>query len=374
MALFGSGPKTESIALIDIDSTSIGAAVSVHTKGSLPTLIYTNRISIQRRDHEEHVDAMLRVLAEISDDLVIRGSPIVRQQTGSGRISRIIASIGAPWQKTLVRVQSVSKTKPFAFTHALLSELVQKAVDVPEGYEKYDESVISTMLNGYDIPHPFGKHALRADIVILSSLLEKEAATKVEKLLRKTYHTHALTLTAFAPIAYSLLRNLFIHEKDFLVLHISGESTDVAFMKQGQLVDTLSSEQGIQGLERLVQDKANKSHVGALIDAARNGTYESSVREAEKEWLTMIRSTLSSLAEHHPLPRTVFLLADAGSRMYLAQLLDAPEIRSLWLSDDPLRIVPIQPSHLAPFIQVRGEAEGDISLGLLGLFANRNTH
>jgi hypothetical protein len=75
MALFGSGPKTESIALIDIDSTSIGAAVSVHTKGSLPTLIYTNRISIQRRDHEEHVDAMLRVLAEISDDLVIRGSP-----------------------------------------------------------------------------------------------------------------------------------------------------------------------------------------------------------------------------------------------------------------------------------------------------------
>lgn len=46
-------------------------------------------------------------------------------------------------------------------------------------------------------------------------------------------------------------------------------------------------------------------------------------------------------------------------------------MRSLWLTEDPLRVISVVPSHFAQFIKVRGEAEGDIFLMLLAIFSTQ---
>ena len=142
------------------------------------------------------------------------------------------------------------KDKPFVFTHALLSETVQKDSTIPEGFYKSDEAVIATMLNGYDISKPLGKKVNRAELIIMASLLDKKVSTAIEKVLRKTYHTHSLKLTAFGPVAYAIFRDVFPHEKDFMVLHIQNESTDIAFIKRGLLVTVSSIDHGVNDLLR----------------------------------------------------------------------------------------------------------------------------
>jgi len=334
--------------------------------------MYTNRAPIEKREHEDMAEAMLRTVGEVAEILITDGAPLLRQEVGSGHIHRIITSIGAPWEKAEVRVQSLTKTKPFTITHALLSELSQKDTPIPEGYSVHDKMVIATLLNGYDVPNPFGKKALRADLIVLTSLLHKEIAVKIERLLRKNYHTHALTLTAFAPIVYSVFRDLFAHEKDFLVVQVAATAVDIAFMKRGLLVDTLTCEHGIEELISTVHSKVHSSKTeGIIIDPARNAQYSSAVSDAEKKWLHGIHETLEALAEHHPLPRTVFLIAEPDVRDYVANLLNGSETKSLWLTDEPLRIVPIASSHLAPFVKVRAEAQGDVYLQLLALLAKR---
>lgn len=288
MAFLRSKKTQLSIVLIDIDSSSVGGALVHIESGSVPIIYYSVREFIEIKEHEEASEAMLRTLEEISSLLTTKGAPVLRQETGSGHVDQVFVSVGAPWQKTKVRIESISETKPFVFTQALLSEVVKKDKEVPEGYVKSGESVISTLLNGYEMPKPFGKKVTRAEMLILSSLLDKKVTEAVEKSLRKTYHTHALTLTAFAPVAYSVFRNIYPHERDFLVLEVSGEATDIAFIKHGLLVDVVTISHGVNDLVRGASETRNTD-------------------EVEKEWLANIQAALQETAVRHALPHTLFL-------------------------------------------------------------------
>ena len=352
MGFLTSKKNRVSMAIVDIDSSSVGAALIQIEGNKPPVLYYSIREFTEVGQTEDPESAMLRTLNEVATQLVSKGSPALRQETGSGHIDRILVSIGAPWQKTTVRIEAVAETKPFVFTPALLSEITKKGSEIPDGFIRSGESVIATLLNGYDTPKPFGKKVTRADLIILSSLINKKIADSVEKVLRKTYHTHSLILTAFASVAYTAFRDIYPHEKDFLVLEVSGEATDIAIIKRGLLVDVANIPHGVNDLVR----------------AERSGDQ---VDQIEKQWLTTIESTLQETAIRHALPRTLFLLADTEAREYLRKLLDSSSMRSLWLTDEPLRVISVVPAHFTEFVKVRGDAEGDVYLALLALYGRK---
>ncbi len=108
---------------------------------------------------------------------------------------------------------------------------------MPEDRISFGESVIATILNGYDIPDPIGKKVNRAEVVILSSTLERDATEQIQKRVRRLYHTHAIGFIGFAPAAYAALRDLYPHERDFLILDVTNENTNLAFVRHGLLVD-----------------------------------------------------------------------------------------------------------------------------------------
>jgi hypothetical protein len=392
MGLFGTKAKHASVVLIDIDSSSVGGALAHLATGEPPITYFTVRQQIEAKEHEDTSEAMLRTLTELANRLVTSGAPILRQETGSGHIDRIFVSVGAPWQKTKIRIEAISETKPFVFTQAILAEITKKGEEIPVGYIKSDESVVATLLNGYETAKPFGKRATRADMIILSSLLDEKVAKEIEKSLRKTYHTHALTLTTFASVSYAAFRDIYPHEKDFLLLQVSGEATDIAFVKRGFLVDVASIPHGINDLVRgsvseggekqepLVDlglaRQANRESVLAstppLIDPNRNARFSARIEGAEKEWLQFIETSLQDASARHALPRTLFLLADENAREYLKRLLNSSSMRSLWLTDDPLRVISVVPAHFAQFVKSRGNAEGDVFLALLALFSKKS--
>ena len=379
MALFSSKAERVSVALIDINSSSVGGALAhIQTTGQ-PAVYYTNRLPIEVHGDEDISAAMLRTLDELAEILTKKGAPILRQETKSGHVDRVFISIGAPWQATAVRTEHVNETKPFIFTKAFLTEITRKSSAVQDGYMLSGESVIATLLNGYEVEHPFGKKVNRAELIILSSLVQKEVADSIEKVLRKTYHTHALTLTAFAPIAYTVFRDIFPHEKDFLVLDVSGEATDTAFIKRGLLVDVSSVTHGVNELVRKAHDAAKNISTGNSnpainLDILPNARFSREVEESQKVWIDTLTATLREFSTKNALPRTLFLLADDESRDYLKNLLDSPDLRTLWLTDEPLAIIPILPSQFSAFIKSRAEAGNDIYLSLLTMFANRQVN
>lgn len=379
MGLFGFGKKERStIILIDIGSASVGGAYAHFTKGH-PTIYYTARVPIQRRKDETVDDGMLRALTEVTDLLVREGAPAVHREVGSAHADGILISIASPWQETKVRTETLQSVRPFLFTKTLLADTVAKSAQVAEDRIDSGQSVIATILNGYEIPNPFGKHVKRVELVILSSTILKSATEAIEAVLRKAFHTHTMTFTGFAPASYQVFRDLYPHERDYLLLDISGEGSDLAFVQRGLLLDVGSIPHGTHALlslghaatDEAIQHKESELDRGlgaSYLDPSRNARFGARVQAAEAEWMSGLSNLLKDFATRHALPRTLFLLADDDVRGFLMRTLDTEVLHTLWLSDEPLRIVPVTPAQFAPYVRIHGAATGDIFLSLLALF------
>ncbi len=378
MSLFGFGaPKHTSFVLIDIDSSSIGGAVSYfNTSAPTPVLCYANRTPIDRREGEDTSTAMLRALQDKVRELIIQGGPALHRQTGTGHSDHILVRIGSVWQKTLIRREKVEESKSFTYTSALQREILKKNSVAPADYRIIKETVIATLLNGYSIDKPFGKKTHQVEVVIASSWIKTELLPMLQKIVRSAYHTHALTLTTPVTVVYEVFKKLFPHEKNYLALEITGESTDMSYVKNGILIKTASVELGVNDIIRHARDGMHgiKSTRGPMIDAVGNTAFSHSVESAEDTWIKKIETLFQEFASEQALPRTIFLIAPEGTREYLSRLLDTPTLRSLWLSDEPLRIIGIAPSHLLPFVTLGTEAQQDTTLGLFALYALSTIH
>ncbi|HEY0010525.1 MAG TPA: hypothetical protein VGB97_01260 [Candidatus Paceibacterota bacterium] len=377
---FSKKPAGESVALIDISASCIGVALARIEVGKAPVLCYTLRESLDHVDTISPTTAMLKLLNDVGDRLVLEGAPQLRTATGSGSVDRVIVNMGSPWQETHIETKSIQKDAPFTVSKSLISEALTRDAEPPEGFT-LTETVIATSLNGYAVKEALGKRANRAELTVLASTMEDSVREDVTALFRKLFHTSDISFTAFAYPFFAVLRDLYPHEKEFLVLSVSSEATDVASIKRGHVVDVGSLPHGTNPLLKairhagdLAQDAPDvpESTTGQpSISRERNARFGIEAEKAEKEWVEALAGFLRAFAMRHALPRTVFLIAGDETRGFLKSALDAPSLHTLWLSDEPVSVIPVMASQFSSRITFQGLAEGDTMLSLLALYATQ---
>jgi hypothetical protein len=180
--------SNSSMVLITIGSSAVSGAYVHYKAGQTPTIFYTTRQVIEQRTGEDLQAAMLRSLDQIGTDLIEKGAPVLRRETGSGHVDGVLVSVAGPWQETHVRTETIQPGKPFVFTRAILSEAVAAGSKIPEDRVGFGEQVIATILNGYDIPNAIGKKANRAEVVILTSVLVCESS--ITRMTSPSLHSH----------------------------------------------------------------------------------------------------------------------------------------------------------------------------------------
>jgi hypothetical protein len=366
MGLFGTTSK--GVILVDIGSASVAGAWMYQKKGEAPVMCYSTRIDIEVREGESVTDSMLRTLQAVCIQLVREGAPAYSREVGHGRIEMVLASVAAPWQETSIHTVTLAEEQPFVFTRALLQKVVAAKPPSPDRIVS-DTSVISTVLNGYETEQPWGKRAHKAELTVLTSTLEKSVAKSINTELRKAFHSHHIELVAFAPVAYAVLSNLYPLQKEYVLLDVSGSATDALIVKKGVLAGVTTHPQGVHDLLKAGREAGRGGIVGAgAIDTNRNAAFAPKVAAAESAWLEGVKQMLATFAGEHPLPHTVFLLADEGVRPFLKRLIDDSSMRTLWLSEEPLSVIALTPEHTASIVRARGLADGDIFLSMLALF------
>jgi hypothetical protein len=159
------------------------------------------------------------------------------------------------------------------------------------------------------------------------------------------------------------------------MLRITGEVTEVASMKRGHLLDVGSIEHGTGALKRGIREASETlARVAGenpnFIDASHNARFEVASNKAEAAWATPLAGLLRQFAIRHALPRTVFLIAEDDSRDFLKQALNDPALRTLWLSDEPVSIIPILPQQFTQRLKTQGLASGDVPLAVLALYSS----
>lgn len=371
MSLFSFGKKKGyALALIDIGSASVGGAYAYYEENQEPIIYYTARVDVEPKKDETVTESMLRSLAFLERLLIEEGAPQLRRETGSGSVEKIMVSVAAPWQETTVATTHIEKEQPFTYTRAHLHDAAEALQKDKEGRRSTGFEVLSIALNGYETPSPFGKRARRADMVLAASTLDREASEQIERSLRHAFHTHTLEFVAFAPVAGKAFARLYPHHKDFIVIDVSGSGTDIAFVRHGHLSETCSIPHGTHDLFREAIAAGKRAHVGNPDFIDRDPEFTEDVKRVETEWIEDIKKTCSSLSASQALPRTVFLLAEPKDLPYLKRSLEESSLRSLWLTNEPLQVVAVEPSHLAHHVKTRGLGDGDVFLALLALSAS----
>lgn len=323
------------MVLIDIGTGSVAGAYVLFTEGEPPALLYTRRLPIEIRQSEPHEDAMLRALGVLGNALIQEGAPVLLRHTGSGSADTVLVSVDAPWQKTLIRTEHLEQKTPFIFTKSLVASVLEKTRIMPAGQLLADESIIGTILNGYETHDPYGKEAHRASVVVLTSLIDERIAKGIQTTLQSLFHTKNILSIAGSSLRYQAMRVAFPHEKDALILDATGPLSTIALVRRDLLVDVVE------------------------VPVHRAGT---------EVWLKALTNEFSELAGRFPLPRTIFLLAHESDVNSLRQMLDAANLGKLWLSDNPPKIMSVLASHLSGVTRQTTSAPPDLPLLLIALY------
>lgn len=362
--IFGAPPKKVAL-LIDIGSSSVGGAYAVYPKDNAPVIPFCVRELIEFPNKKSSEVHMLRALETVVNKLHEEGRATLHRAEKTTRIDRVFVSIDAPWQETRVESKIIGDGKSFVFSREMLSAIVAKRTPLPEGKKELQSQVVATLLNGYQTSEPFGKRVERAEVILLSSSMDGESMGLVARALKRFGAVQGVYMTPTQSIAQTVLHAQYPHDKDFLLMLVSHEATDVLFAKQGILMDAKSVPIGLSGIS------AREALRPLAINAVPQETEPTAQPDSsgESAWTGGITGLLKEFASHHALPRMVFLVADDGSADSLKRFLDTPDMHALWLSDESLTVVPVISKLLSSLIKHQGQADADVMLDLLALFA-----
>lgn len=341
MDFFGKKKNAESVMLIDIAADSVAGAYARYEEslpagrqGKTPALLYTRRLPIENRTNESRVRAMLRTLLVLGNELIREGAPILMRATGSGTANTILVSVDTPWQETKVRMENFERKDPFVFTKSMVDTMLKETSVVPTEKFLADESIIGSILNGYETHDPYGKKVRRASLVILTSLIDKNIFDTIVSALRSLFHTKNILPIAGNSLRYQAMHSVFPHERGALIIDMTGSLISIALIRKGLFV----------ALTEMPQADENHS------------------------WIDIATSELSKLSKQYPLPRIIFLLARESEISSFIQILNTASFGILWLSDSPPRIVPVLASHIVGLVQQATSAPPDLQLLLMALF------
>jgi hypothetical protein len=328
----------ESLVLIDISAGSVAGAYIHTTEGEKPVVLFTRRLPIEIKGDEPHERAMLRALEMLGDILIREGAPALARFSGSGSADTILVSVDAPWQATNVRTEVLERKTPFTFTKGMVTTAIDKTSVTTPGKMLVDESIIGTILNGYETREPYGKKVHRASIIVLTSLIDEKVSKSIVVMLRGFFHTKNILSIASSSLRYQAMRIAFPHERSALILDAVGPLLSISLVRRGLLVAVTE-----------VTESISIKDTGPLVEK--------------------IVSEFTELSKRYPLPRTIFLIVgQAEDGAMLGKALGAAKLAGLWLSDNPPTIVPVYADHISEFVKQAAPTPPDLPLLLMALY------
>lgn len=363
-------------AIADVCGKSIGGALAWYPINGERVLCASVRVPLVERDDETSEAALTRTVKEMAKKLITAGAPLLRDAAGRGSIDEVLVAFASPWQTSSVRTQSIRPNAPFTYSRAMERNVLTNNAETSE-HRRIRETVVATLLNGYLTVVPYGKRANNAELVV--HVVEDDSAVTdaVCTAFSQAFHTRRIRDFSFTAAAMGTLERMHAHQKEFLLLSLSEKAIELASFKRGQLVDAgtinLGTDALLSNARAALTDHDNEPPEPYTVQPGYITPHTTRSGEPAGKgataWLAELAKELKLYAARHALPRTVFLVAPDETLTFLANTLESDTLRSLWLSEEPVTMVPLSPRHLKSCVRFAGTAEGDVRLGLIACAA-----
>lgn len=338
--------QDESLALlVDIGSASVGAALARLEPGKAPHILSTAREDIPFQETLSSARFLSGMLHALERAL----KKLQTQNKGYGVPSHTFCTFSSPWLMLKNRKLRISRTGSFQVTEKNLNAFLDEDIELlkgelkgtlpPTDIEIIEKKIIEIKLNGYEIKNPYGQMTHQVEALAIVSLSSKRVIAGVERIIGRYFHAPSVSFGSFPVAAFSTIRDMFPMEKNFLLVDITGETTDISLVVDDLLGGTTSFSRGKNFFVREISAGEHTLHAEAVtllgmflrdaLEGKKRDNIGSIVAQSKDKWVSHFEKSLASFTNIGPLPRKVFFTADADMAGFFTGLINTIRPESL---------------------------------------------
>lgn len=272
--LFNTRRAKEKLAMIfDIGSGSVGAALVGFTQGELPKIFYTTRKKIQISKNLQAQKLLLhmtKALQEAFSDIEREGFPHVRFTFFENiKPDLMLYVLASPWHTSQVRFVRKKESRPFRVKTDLLGNLVHHELteflkahtssEITENknhaHELIEGDILDVELNKYSTKNPIDKVVHDLGVTLFATSAPTDFVDSLRAIAERAQHGILNRFASFTFAFFTVVRDVWHENRNYFLLDISGEVTDLSVVKDGKLLETRSFPFGSNTVVRLLASR-----------------------------------------------------------------------------------------------------------------------
>lgn len=354
MGIFSKKKKEELVLLFDIGSSSVGGALFYTGENGTPKIIYSVREPIlleKNMDIDNFLLLTVDSLKKVSSNICMKGL---------GAPVKIFCILSSPWHASQTRVIKLNKEEPFIFNEKMADELIAKEIKLFEAEHKAiyheDNKVkiielknIQTKLNGYNTLNPFNKKTTELELTTFISISEESILKKFRDAIGRHFHLEEIIFSSFLMSSFTVARDIFINQDNFLLVNIGGEVTDISMVKKEVLRESISFPMGrnfmIRGISQALNCSLNEArgylslYKDGHMDKKVFESFEDAISSLRADWLKGFQEFLSYLSNDVSIPSTIFITVDQDLVDFFTETIKSEQFNQYILTESKFRVI-----------------------------------
>ncbi len=334
--MFG-GDRGELAILVDIGNSSVTSSLALFLKRDKPIFLSLSKEAFvldEKTSGEKLFAELSSVLEKVIPGAINIGLKNRNLRGRSKSVSKSLVSFSSPWFLSKSKNVNISEDKPFVITPNFLAavsnneeELFKKDLaknnSTGVSFEIIDKSIIHTKINGYAQDDILGKRTKQLEAYLSMSAIPKNISDKIDEILIKntSINSDEIFTHTFPLISFSVIRDIFPADSNFMVMDVTGDVTDLTLVSDGILAQTTSFPSGRNFILRQIAKTFDSSleiaestlHLYSedRLDASFDQKMKEIIVNTEKEWAIYLENALTELSSQLLLPSKLYLLADS---------------------------------------------------------------
>lgn len=342
LGFFGKDEKRYG-AVVDVGSGSVGVAlVFSESKKPMPQIIwsYRERMLVRKSDSADMAKKLMATtILKAYLELGNNGVRALRQFDKSARISRVFATVAAPWSYTLVKTISLKKDNDFEVTKKLIDELTSKAsaagrdeanksaVAKKFSLTPIDNATIGVFANDYATRDPFGNTVNNLTVTQLTGMAESGIVKALESASNKIFPSAKLEINTFMSTYYSAMCELKPDTSETCLVDITAEATELGLIRNNVLERATHVPFGSYTLARKISEAISIPNEEALGFMRENAIdTKKALSESKKQMLddiigkyvTVISELFKQTGDALSIPKTIFIHTDESMESFFS--------------------------------------------------------
>jgi len=388
MEIFPHNNKKGKLVLVFyIGSSSVGGSLFWTEKSGIPKIVFSVNEPIELEEKVE-ADRFLSLTLKSLELVAVKV-----HSAGMGVPEEIFCVLSSLWYISQTRIIRLEKNTPFLFTSKLADDLIKKEVALfeEEHSTKYARAGapvrlielknIKTVINGYETPYPLNQKGKELEMTIFVSIGSEKILTKISKTVEKNFPSKKITFSSFVLSSFAVVRDMYPHNENFLLINIGGEVTDISMVKKNILHESISFPLGLNFIIRGVasMSRSSLSEAKSLVSLLKDGHASESmtkklspiINKLKTEWLSKFQESLSNLSNDISVPATLYLSVDKDLADFFSEIIKTEQFNQYTLTESKFKVVFLGSEVFHDLVKFEKNVMSDTFLIISSIYINR---